>query len=549
VTIRLHPAQRTVVLYVMGLLFGLAMLLTVLTYSHKSGQSAGLLTSKALPAETALREVMIAARSTQVALLGASQTHNPEDLADGLTTIGSEERHQTASWVQYLRYALNEPGEQSLQREYEQSSISSLHATARLVSLAPLDPRFANTLLQKLRNISLQLAALDALDAKIYLPSIRSEAHSVKAGVDATRTAAAMSYGVLALLLTITTLGLLRGALRDQRLLATEADALRAAGEQAEFEGALERGLDMESSEESAISLLAQAAGIVSNNGQVELLLADSSEAHFRRAFSTDADLERGCRVSSPRNCPAASSGQTRLFEDSNRLDACHFMRERNDRVTAVCVPINIAGRATGVFHAQHAVGQTPPVDLTTRLELVARKAGDRIGQIRLLARTETQAQIDPLTGLPNRRTLENQAREVLKESAPFVVAFADLDHFKGINDGHGHDVGDRALRLFARVLRDRIRPCDLLARYGGEEFVAVLPGCELADARIVAERVRMGLAETLAHASVPHFTVTIGLAAGETADELADVIARADAAMLEAKSLGRDRTLAIGDD
>lgn len=128
------------------------------------------------------------------------------------------------------------------------------------------------------------------------------------------------------------------------------------------------------------------------------------------------------------------------------------------------------------------------------------------------------------------------------------VVAFTDLDHFKAINDAHGHDTGDRALRLFARVLRDSIRPRDLLARYGGEEFVAVLPDCSLADARIVAERIRSELARALGHATVPPFTVTIGLATAEPGDGLSDVISNADSAMLCAKSLGRDRVLVAGE-
>ena len=86
------------------------------------------------------------------------------------------------------------------------------------------------------------------------------------------------------------------------------------------------------------------------------------------------------------------------------------------------------------------------------------------------------------------------------------------------------------------------------MARYGGEEFVAVLPECTKTEARVVAERIRSELAAALDHPTVPAFTVTIGLLDGNPGDTLADVVASADAIMLSAKSLGRDRVLATGD-
>jgi diguanylate cyclase (GGDEF)-like protein len=98
-----------------------------------------------------------------------------------------------------------------------------------------------------------------------------------------------------------------------------------------------------------------------------------------------------------------------------------------------------------------------------------------------------------------------------------FVVAYLDIDHFKVLDDLHGHDTGDRALRLFARVLRDSIRPRDIPARYGGEEFVVVLPECSIGDARVVADRFRTRLAAALGGETIPDFTVSVGLAHADT--------------------------------
>ena len=152
------------------------------------------------------------------------------------------------------------------------------------------------------------------------------------------------------------------------------------------------------------------------------------------------------------------------------------------------------------------------------------------------------------LTGLFNRRSVEAQVRPVIERGAAFVVAFADLDHFKILNDEHGHEMGDRALRLFARVLRDSVRPADIPARFGGEEFVVVLPDCQLADARVVADRVRERLALAVAGSTVPVFTVSIGLAAWEPPEGFIDTVGRADAALLHAKRNGRDQVVASVD-
>jgi diguanylate cyclase (GGDEF)-like protein len=301
----------------------------------------------------------------------------------------------------------------------------------------------------------------------------------------------------------------------------------------------------MEPSEESTYPVIGDALTLVRAEEPVEVLIADSSQAHFRQVLSTDAGGLPACPVTSPADCPAASGGQTRLFPSSTRLDACPYLRRRDGEPrSAACIPISIAGTNTGIIHTTGPDQHAPNAMKVAELELVARKSGDRIGFLRVLARTETQARVDGLTGLANRRSLEHQAAEVLKRSDEFVVAFADLDHFKDLNDKHGHEIGDRALRLFGRVLRDSVRPADFPARYGGEEFVVLLPDCTLTDARIVTDRLRERLATAIAGATIPKFTVSVGLASWEAPELFDDTVARADAALLGAKRTGRDRVV-----
>jgi diguanylate cyclase (GGDEF)-like protein len=187
----------------------------------------------------------------------------------------------------------------------------------------------------------------------------------------------------------------------------------------------------------------------------------------------------------------------------------------------------------------------TPPTENdVSYLEITTRQASERIAMIRAFAKSETQARTDPLTGLWNRRSLENRVRELSRDETPYAVAYGDLDHFKVLNDIHGHEAGDQALRLFARVLRDSVRPDDITARYGGEEFVVVLPDCPAETATKVLERLREQLAITLTNGRVPAFTVSFGVASSTDADTFDEVVAIADHALLAAKTEGRNRTI-----
>jgi diguanylate cyclase (GGDEF)-like protein len=194
-----------------------------------------------------------------------------------------------------------------------------------------------------------------------------------------------------------------------------------------------------------------------------------------------------------------------------------------------------------------HAVGPDGAVPSTRDIETIefsARRAAERVALLRTFAKSESQARTDPLTGLLNRRSLENQVRELQSDGVSYSVAYGDLDFFKTLNDNHGHEAGDQALRLFSRVMRDAVRPADLVARYGGEEFVIVLPDCNIDTAIGVLERVRERLALALTSGRVPTFTVSFGLATSSDGPTFDEIVAVADQALLAAKAAGRDRVL-----
>ena len=155
----------------------------------------------------------------------------------------------------------------------------------------------------------------------------------------------------------------------------------------------------------------------------------------------------------------------------------------------------------------------------------------------------------DPLTGVFNRRGLDDAMATVLsfakRVGRPVAVLVCDIDHFKRVNDTHGHGVGDEVLRQFARSLDDAFPQADLVGRLGGEEFAVVLPGADEAAAVREAERVRALVEESVfsAGAAELRLTASIGIACSPAAHaSWKELIARADAALYEAKSQGRNR-------
>jgi diguanylate cyclase (GGDEF)-like protein len=167
----------------------------------------------------------------------------------------------------------------------------------------------------------------------------------------------------------------------------------------------------------------------------------------------------------------------------------------------------------------------------------------------RMLADLRRLSRRDGLTGLLNRRALEetlaDQMQRSRRSSEPFCVMMVDVDHFKNINDRFGHAVGDSALKQLAALMQKHMREVDRVGRFGGEEFVVLAPGLELVQAMVVAERLRAYIAATPLHhaGGSVGLSVSIGIAqwAGEEED-VSRLLRRADEALYVAKEQGRDR-------
>jgi two-component system cell cycle response regulator len=172
----------------------------------------------------------------------------------------------------------------------------------------------------------------------------------------------------------------------------------------------------------------------------------------------------------------------------------------------------------------------------------------------RSLASTIELAVTDSLTGLSNRRYLDTHLDTLIERARArrqqLSILICDIDHFKQVNDRHGHDSGDDVLRTFAKRIRECIRNIDLVCRYGGEEFVVVMPGTDAATATVVAERLRVSVANNAFRTSGDDVSlaVTVSIGVATLADQDADgraLVKRADQALYTAKHDGRNRVVA----
>ncbi|MBE0697469.1 MAG: GGDEF domain-containing protein [Anaerolineaceae bacterium] len=211
--------------------------------------------------------------------------------------------------------------------------------------------------------------------------------------------------------------------------------------------------------------------------------------------------------------------------------------------------PIMVKGRLVGFINLFSLDPNYYNLDLVSRLQAFADQAAIAIENANLYAEVQRLATLDELTNVYNRRRLFELGERELERSRryqmPLSAILLDIDHFKKINDTHGHTIGDQVLTGIARVISGNIREIDLFGRYGGEEFVVLLPQAEFGPAREVAERLRVLVSELSLHTEKGELSVTISLGIARITPEvhsLAALIDRADQAMYAAKQAGRNQ-------
>ncbi len=185
--------------------------------------------------------------------------------------------------------------------------------------------------------------------------------------------------------------------------------------------------------------------------------------------------------------------------------------------------------------------------DAAGQVEGILASGVDVTEQRRLEADLAYQASHDPLTGLYNRRRmtelLDAEIRRAWRHGTVFSVILFDIDHFKVVNDQHGHDVGDAVLQELAAVVARRLRDIDHFARWGGEEFLVLLPETDLAGAHRAAEDLRALISAT-DFTGVARVTISLGVAALDEGETVQGLLKRVDDNAYAAKTRGRNRVV-----
>jgi diguanylate cyclase (GGDEF)-like protein len=269
-----------------------------------------------------------------------------------------------------------------------------------------------------------------------------------------------------------------------------------------------------------------------------------ASIASWGEVTGTEADMP-------PDSCWALRRGQIHMVPEGGREVRCQHVHP-SFRGGYACYPLLGRGGIVGLLYVEAEAAATGQDEL---LNAFARNLGLALANYRLREALRTMSLRDPLTGLFNRRYLEEalvlEFGRAARTNDGIGVIVGDLDHFKRLNDTHGHDGGDTALRAVAQVLVGNVRKGDIACRHGGEEFVLVLPGATLEQTRDRAEELRQALSqiEVSFHGKlISPITMSIGVAVFPKHGSSPEAVLRqADKAMYQAKQGGRDRVVVAG--
>ena len=284
------------------------------------------------------------------------------------------------------------------------------------------------------------------------------------------------------------------------------------------------------------------------------LYLADKTHERFDR-HAHWGEVKPGQPVFERSECWALRRGELHHVEGEPDALHCSHVHPDAHSHAHLCVPIQALGTPLGLIElawGRTSEGWAPEIPL---IKTVAEKIGLSFGNLRLREELSRQALLDPLTGLNNRRWLENALRmRVARHSRSgegFAVLMVDVDHFKSVNDVYGHEAGDRALQEIGGVLARSVREGEAAARFGGEEFTVVLDTSNPVEACGAAERIRTAVTAIrvrLKERDLPPLTVSIGVAIYPLdGDDVHVVLERADSALYASKHNGRNQVTLAG--
>lgn len=293
-------------------------------------------------------------------------------------------------------------------------------------------------------------------------------------------------------------------------------------------------------SPESIEVYLDQSSVVELNAGEI-LIAPEKENKHIFCLLSGRLDVHLGSAVKPPYTSiePGECVGEMSIIEQKE--PSAYVIASEESRL--LMIPQDILW---AMVNASHAIARNLLHILSRRV-----RHDDVIlaESIENQQRYEQYAKIDELTGLHNRRWMNEMFVREMKRCAidddSLCIVMLDVDNFKHFNDQYGHLVGDQVLSILSNTLLSYMRPSDMIARYGGDEFSLLLPHTEIAEALMIAERLKEGIAKTplgkYKLKTLAKATISIGIAQMQTGDTFDDLLAKADKALYRAKQKGRN--------
>lgn len=314
---------------------------------------------------------------------------------------------------------------------------------------------------------------------------------------------------------------------------------------QAEFAQAMQSAVD----EPEADALLKRHLERQLEAVNVTVLRRNASEDRLEAGTPTPPESELAAVLSGarPRDCLAIRRSAAHVRGEAPPLVSCEVCGRAGP---SSCRPLLVGDRIIGSVLVEHAPGRKRRGDREREERVISAslaQAAPILSGLRTLALAQARAMTDALTGLPNRWALQDALKRMLAQASrggtPLALVMLDLDHFKQLNDAHGHDAGDQALAAVGHALTSTLRTSDLAARSGGEEFSVLLPETPLEGALAVAEQMRAAIAAIELPIPGVRLTASFGVAVLGVHASDADTLARvADRALYAAKRAGRNR-------
>jgi diguanylate cyclase (GGDEF)-like protein len=254
------------------------------------------------------------------------------------------------------------------------------------------------------------------------------------------------------------------------------------------------------------------------------------------------------------RDCWALRRGKAHMYIDASESVCCAHLHHipADDRWPYLCMPMAAHGETVGSLHlyTNEQITESELQSVQARASRFAETLKLALSNLKLRASLQEQAMRDALTGLYNRRFLDeslgSELHRARRTSTVMAVAMIDVDHFKQFNDSWGHEAGDLVLQVLGRLLQKQVRNYDLACRYGGEELAVLMPGCSALEALPRLDQIRAQVAALRVDfkgRTLPPVTVSIGLT-DAMQDSAEAVLRRADMALYQAKRRGRNRVV-----